>query len=118
MPNAKCKIQTPSGTRLHGLRVSDALRVLCAFCILHFAFGGAAAAQGPNFFNGTIPESGKPSSLKPEQLKEVSFKQRLNDQLPLEAPFKDEYGRDVTLGRYFNEATQRKPVILPVVMEV
>src|SRR4051812_45228775 len=74
-----------------------------AFCILHPAFAQRALAQGPNFFNGTTPETGKPSSLKPEQLKEVSFKQRLNEQLPLEAAFKDEFGRDVTLGRYFNQ---------------
>jgi protein SCO1 len=112
MQNSRFKMQTLSVSRQHGLCVSGALRVFFAFCILHFAFGGVAAAQGPNFFNGTIPESGKPSSLKPEQLKEVSFKQRLNEQLPLEAPFKDEYGRDVTLGRYFNE---QRPVIVAFV---
>ena len=96
-----------------GVRVSAALRVVFAFCILHFAFGASeASAQGPNFFNGTIPESGKPSSLKPEQLKEVSFKQRLNERLPLDATFKDEYDREVTLGRYFN---QQRPVILAFV---
>src|SRR6187401_2701796 len=95
-----------------GRRVSVVLRVLCALCVLQCAFAGAASAQGPNFFNGTIPETGKPSSLKPEQLKEVSFKQRLNDQLPLAASFKDEYGRDVTLGRYFNE---QRPVIVAFV---
>ena len=110
MPNAKCQMQNGRRGGIRLLRAS--VRVLFAFCIVHFAFGGEAAAQGPNFFNGTIPESGKPSSLKPEQLKEVSFKQRLNDQLPLEAPFKDEYGRDVTLGRYFNE---QRPVIVAFV---
>jgi protein SCO1/2 len=61
---------------------------------------------------GMIETGGPPSSLKPEQLKTVSFKQRLNNQLPLEAPFKDEYGRPVTLGKYFN---QKRPVILAFV---
>jgi len=89
-----------------------ALRVVFAFCIVHFAFANAASAQGPNFFNGTIPEQGKPSSLKPEQLKEVSFRQRLNERLPMDARFKDEYGRDVTLGKYFN---QQRPVIVAFV---
>jgi len=80
---------------------------------LQFALiAGDARAQGPNFFNGQIPEQGKPSSLKPEQLKEVSFKQQLNQQLPLDAKFKDEYDREVTLGRYFN---QQRPVILAFV---
>jgi len=83
-----------------------------AFCVLHSAFPSVASAQGPNFFNGTIPEQGKPSSLRPEQLKEVSFKQRLNEQLPLDATFKDEYDRSVTLGKYFN---QKRPVILAFV---
>jgi len=92
--------------------VLRALSVLFAFCISYFAFASVASAQGPNFFNGTIPEQGKPSSLKPEQLKEVSFRQRLNERLPLDAHFKDEYDRDVTLGKYFN---QQRPVIVAFV---
>jgi protein SCO1 len=109
MPNAKCKMQN---VRHGGFRVPVVLRLLLAFCILHFALAGIASAQGANFFNGQIPEHGKPSSLKPEQLKEVSFKQRLNEQLPLDAVFKDEHNRDVTLGRYFN---QERPVIVAFV---
>ena len=109
MPNAKIKMQN---VRHGGVRVSAGLRILFAFCILHFAFGGEAAAQGPNFFTGAMPETGKPSSLKPEQLKEVSFRQRLNEQLPLDASFKDEYDRTVTLGRYFNK---QRPVIVAFV---
>jgi protein SCO1/2 len=92
--------------------VRAVLRGLFAFCILQFAFAGVAAAQGPNFLTGQMPDSGKPSSLKPEQLKEVTFKQRLNEQLPLEAVFKDEYDRTVTLGKYFN---QKRPVIIAFV---
>src|SRR6185436_16260359 len=110
MLNAQCSTLK---VRHGGGRVSLALRFFLALCIGHCAFGpGEARAQGPNFFNGQIPEQGKPSSLKPEQLKEVSFKQQLNQQLPLDATFKDEYDRDVTLGRYFN---QQRPVILAFV---
>jgi len=109
MRHAKCEMHN---VRHGGVDVSALLRVLFAFCILHFAFASGASAQGPNFLTGAMPETGKPSSLKPEQLKEVSFRQRLNEQLPLDAGFKDEYDRSVTLGRYFN---QQRPVIVAFV---
>jgi protein SCO1/2 len=100
-------------TAMVGVRARAIRHVVVAFCLLHFALmPGVARAQGPNFLTGAMPDTGKPSSLKPEQLKEVSFKQRLNEQLPLDAALKDEYGRDVTLGRYFN---QQRPVILAFV---
>jgi protein SCO1/2 len=73
---------------------------------------GAYAQGGPNFYNGQFDTPGKPSSLKPDQLKTVSFKQHLNEELPLDATFKDEYGRSVTLGKYF---TGKKPVVLAFV---
>ncbi len=41
----------------------------------------------------------------------VAFEQRLNEQLPLDLPFKDEAGRSVKLGDYFG----RKPVVLAFV---
>ena len=47
-------------------------------------------------------------------LKEVAFEQKLNSQLPLDLPFRDETGREVKLGEYF----QDKPVVLvPVYFE-
>ena len=45
------------------------------------------------------------------QLKDVSFKQRLNEMVPLDATFFDESGRRVKLGDYFG----RKPVLLAFV---
>jgi protein SCO1/2 len=45
------------------------------------------------------------------QLKDVSFKQRLNEMLPLDATFKDENARTVKLGDYFGS----KPVVLAFV---
>ena len=44
----------------------------------------------------------------PPQLVDVTFKQRLNETLPLDAEFTDEHGRAVTLGQYF----RGKPVLL------
>ncbi len=41
----------------------------------------------------------------------MTFKQRLGEQLPLDAKFKDESGRDVALGEYFG----KKPVVLSFV---
>ena len=81
-----------------------------AFCILHSA--AKPPPRAPTSSLARCPRPGKPSSLKPEQLKEVSFRQRLNEQLPLDASFKDEYDRTVTLGRYFN---QQRPVIVAFV---
>jgi protein SCO1/2 len=44
----------------------------------------------------------------PPVLRDVGFDQRLDAQVPLDLVFRDEAGRDVTLGEYFNG----KPVIL------
>jgi len=47
----------------------------------------------------------------PEQLKDVTFEQRLNTLLPLDARFRDDSGREATLGDYFG----RRPVVLAFV---
>src|SRR5690348_17168870 len=91
--------------------------VRALLCTMSIVCGAAAAAPayaqgGPNFYNGGFETPGKPSSLKPSQLTSVTFKQHLNTVLPLDAAFKDEYGRPVTLGRYFGG---KKPVILAFV---
>jgi protein SCO1/2 len=57
------------------------------------------------------PPAGIPSSQMPAVLSNVSFEQRLDARLPLDLPFKDEYGVDVKLGDYFG----RRPVILAFV---
>jgi protein SCO1 len=97
-------------------RVRRVVRLfVCALGIGHWALGiGArdALAQSPNFFTGFSEVPGPPSNIKPEQLKDLSFKQHLNERLPLDVPFKDEYGRDVTIGQYF---TGQRPVILAFV---
>jgi len=52
------------------------------------------------------------SSGLPKQLQKVGIEQKLGEQLPLDAEFKDEDGKAVKLGDYFN---QKKPVILALV---
>jgi protein SCO1 len=60
---------------------------------------------------GVNPAPGAPSNQMPTVLADVRFDQRLNEQLPLGTPFKDEEGRAVTLGEYFG----KKPVVLAFV---
>ena len=60
---------------------------------------------------GVAPSSGLPANQVPAALNQVTFEQRLNEQLPLDLPFKDESGKAVKLGDYFG----RKPVILTFV---
>jgi len=106
-------MQTSPFTRQNPRRVMFGVWVL--LCVMGSAWWMPAAvvrAQQPNFMTGFSKPEGPPSSLKPDQLKEVSFRQRLNETLPLDAPFKDEYGRPVTLGKYFGG---ERPVILAFV---
>jgi protein SCO1 len=68
---------------------------------------GVVSAQD----RGVQPEGSVPSSQMPAALQKVTFEQRLNEQLPLDLPFKDESGATVKLGHYFG----RKPVVLAFV---
>jgi protein SCO1 len=49
--------------------------------------------------------------VRPELLKEVGVDQKLNSSIPLDLMFRDEHGKTVALGEYFNT----KPVILTLV---
>jgi protein SCO1 len=60
---------------------------------------------------GITPAPGIPSSQMPAVLQDVTFDQRLNEQLPLDLPFTDEDGRNVRLGDYFGD----RPVVLAFV---
>jgi protein SCO1/2 len=61
---------------------------------------------------GNQPKAGTPAAELPAQLKEVTFQQRLNEALPLDATFRDDRGRTVQLGDYFKSG---KPVLLAFV---
>ncbi len=62
--------------------------------------------------NGMMTKGDLPAGVEPADLKKVSFDQKLNAQLPLDLPFKDENGHDVKLGDYFGH---QKPVVLALV---
>jgi protein SCO1 len=74
----------------------------------------AHAQQEPGFPSPSyeMMDPGTLATARLPQLENVTFKQRLNTQLPLDARFKDEHGRDVTLGQYFDG---RRPVVLAFV---
>jgi protein SCO1/2 len=69
-----------------------------------------AAAQPPSAF---MRDASKPSAqVSPDELKNVGIDQRLDQQVPLELEFKDEMGKTVKLGDYFQSG---RPVILNLV---
>ena len=95
-------------------------RVLAAAACLAISIAGAtpAFAQARNYpesylrYAGDPTKQTEPAHQMPGVLKEVTFRQQLNEQLPLDAAFKDEDGRDVRLGDYFKTG---KPVVLAFV---
>lgn len=66
------------------------------------------SAQG--FYSS--PPSPEPATERPAALRDVAIDQKLNNQLPLDARFKDADGKDVTLGQYFGTG---RPVVLALV---
>jgi protein SCO1/2 len=89
-----------------------ALLTLSACCFLLLAGPRTTSAQSANLGTGVTESGGTPAGVTPQQLEHVSFRQRLNERLPLDAAFKDEYGRSVRLGNYFHDG---KPVVLAFV---
>jgi protein SCO1 len=81
--------------------------LICTF----FAPSRALFAQAPiatqQNDSGT-PYSAQQSGVLPPLLQGVGIEQHLGAQVPLAAPFKDETGKDVTLGDYFGQ----RPVVL------
>lgn len=59
----------------------------------------------------TVLSANTSSNEVPQQLRGIGIDQKLNQQIPLDAMFKDEYGRNVRLGDYFG----KKPVVLGLV---
>ena len=90
-------------------------RGLVAACIVQLAFGIAAreasAQQQPGLPGTMGHQTGIVASNVPPQFKAVTFAQRLNQRLPLDATFKDETGTTVRLGDYFGA----KPIVLAFV---
>lgn len=84
----------PSSRRVRGTVLLAVLAAACA----------SMAAPPARAEQGLVDPSKMPAPLK-----SVTIAQRLGGQLPLDVPFRDDSGRDVTLGRYFKGD---KPVIL------
>src|SRR6185295_9558835 len=72
-------------------------RLLSAFALAALLLPAAARA-----------DSAVPAGAMPGPLKEVRYEQRLDGQIPLDLPFRDETGRQVKLGDYFG----KRPALL------
>ena len=83
--------------------------LLAAYCLLAHAQPGVPQPNSPLYGGGG--NSGQASTGLPPVLKKVGIDQHLNEQLPLDAVFKDEQGREVRLGQFF----KGKPVVLSLV---
>ena len=74
---------------------------ILAFGVLCVASAANAQPSYPASFRayaGERNEQETPANVAPPQLKDVTFKQRLNEKLPFDATFRDEQGRTVKLG--------------------
>lgn len=69
------------------------------------------AQQQPGLPGSMGFQTGIVASNVPPQLEEVTFRQRLGQQLPLDARVRDEQGREAALGEFFG----KRPVILSFV---
>jgi protein SCO1 len=74
------------------------------------ALASAQCARAQQAVGGVQPSTGSAtqSGAVPALLRGVNFEQRLGEQVPLDATFKDETGKTVTLGSYFGKT----PVVL------
>jgi protein SCO1/2 len=86
-------------------------RVLITAAIVTSLAAGSAWAQSAPSLYERQSSSQPPSNKLPELLNEIGLDQKLDAQLPLHLPFKDEAGRDVRLGEFFG----KRPVILTLV---
>jgi protein SCO1/2 len=73
--------------------------------------GSPAVAQEPEAKPAPDASAGQGGRMEPvpQELKGVGLDQKLGAKLPLQAAFKDEHGRKVTLGDYFDG---KRPVLL------
>ena len=88
-----------------------------ALCLVLWALCLGEAQAQPGFPGGGYSEPQKPGAVStdvPPQLRDVTFKQRLGDKLPLDATFRDETGRVVTLEQFFG----RRPAVLAFVLQL
>ena len=82
-------------------------RIVPACLLAMMLASGSTYAQGPQ----GLAQAGDPTSARPGLLSKIAIDQRIGHVLPLDTPFVDENGRDVTLGDYFG----KRPVVLALV---
>lgn len=85
------------------------LWMVCVFAASSVFAQGPPGPSSPLY--GARPEAGNPSTGLPTALRDVKIEQKLDQQLPLDLPFRDENGNQVKLGQYFG----KKPVVLSFV---
>src|SRR5437879_13707180 len=85
------------------MKLSNTIRI---FALL----SATAVAQVGGSMNTTAADVQQ--NTRPSVLTKVGIDQRLGEQVPLDLKFKDEDGKEVALGKYFN---QKRPVILALV---
>ncbi|RMG00926.1 MAG: SCO family protein [Acidobacteria bacterium] len=92
------------------------IKALTAITIIIVTTALSALGQGQQHYNSPLyaPKNYDPTQNVgiPKVLKEVGIEQKLGNQLPLDAEFKDETGRIVKLSEYFGK---KRPVILALV---
>jgi protein SCO1/2 len=76
------------------------------------AFGQLGQQHSNSPLYGPRPEIGATDNGLPKPLNNVGIDQKLNEQVPLDTVFRDETGREVRLGEYFNHG---RPVIITLV---
>lgn len=95
-------------------RTVGCLLTAAVYCLLSTAYcfsqPGVPQPNSPLYGGGL--NQGQTATGLPAALKKVGIDQRLNEQLPLDAVFKDEQGNDVRLDQYFH---QGKPVVIALV---
>lgn len=94
------------------------LKLLAVVIILLIA-GWSVSAQPGEQFNSPLyspktydPSQAGTSNGLPPALRKIGIEQKLGEQLPLDAEFKDEEGKSVKLGDYFGKG---KPIVLALV---
>ncbi len=96
---------TPIRVRL-GLNLTSRIGLLAVLLLVPQTAVAQRFATGPAY---TAPAGKSPTA---ELLKDIGIEQHLNQQLPLEAVFRDETGKAVKLGDYFQKG---QPVVLALV---
>ena len=96
---------------LRGSLLTLSLVLLIAHCSLLTAFAQPGVPQPNSPLYGGGLKQGEVATGLPPALKKVGIDQKLNEQVPLDAVFKDEQGREVRLGQFF----KGKPVVIALV---